>query len=88
MTVRLRVHRATLHRVFRRNYGVSPVQYLGRLRLRLALELLTHTRLPIADVAIRSGLPDLAYFSKLIARHTGFSPRGYRQRHAHGMFET
>ena len=80
---RLRVHRATLHRVFTRNYGVSPVQYLGRLRLRLALELLTGTRLPIADVAVRAGLPDLAYFSKLIARHTGYSPRTYRQRHAH-----
>ncbi len=80
---RVGVHRATLHRVFTRSYGVSPVQYLGRLRLRLALELLTGTALPIADVAVRAGVPDLAYFSKLIARHTGFSPRAYRQRHAH-----
>lgn len=83
LTTRLRVHRATLHRVFTRNYGVSPVQYLGRLRLRLALELLTSTRLPIADVAIRAGLPDVAYFSKLITRHTGYSPRAYRRRHTH-----
>lgn len=83
LTARLRVHRATLHRVFTRNYGVSPVQYLGRLRLRLALELLTGTRLPIADIAVRAGLPDVAYFSKLITRHTGYSPRAYRQRHTH-----
>lgn len=77
----LGVHRSTLHRVFTRNYGVSPVQYLGRLRLRLALELLGGTHLSIADVAVRSGLPDLAYFSKLISRHTGYSPRAHRQRH-------
>lgn len=83
LAARLRVHRATLHRVFTSHYGVSPVQYLGRLRLRLALELLTTTLLPIADIAVRAGLPDIAYFSKLIARHTGFSPRAYRQRHAH-----
>jgi AraC-like DNA-binding protein len=88
LTTRLRVHRATLHRVFTKRYGVSPVQYLGRLRLRLALELLTGTRLPVADIAVRSGLPDLAYFSKLVTRHTGHSPRAYRQRHAHTVSHT
>lgn len=78
---KLRVHRASLHRAFVKSYGVAPVQYLARLRLRLALELLASTRLPIAEVAARCGLPDSAYFSKLIARHTGFSPRVYRDRY-------
>ena len=77
---KLRVHRASLHRAFAKSYGVAPVQYLGRLRLRLALELLATTRLPIAEVAGRCGLPDCAYFSKLISRHTGYSPRVYRDR--------
>lgn len=81
---RLSVHRATLHRVFMKNYGVSPVQYLGRLRLRLALELLADTPLPVADIAVRVGLPDLAYFSKLVTRHTGHSPRAYRRQHHAG----
>lgn len=77
---KLRVHRTSLHRAFAKSYGVAPVQYLGRLRLRLALELLATTRLPVAEVAGRCGLPDCAYFSKLIARHTGYSPRAYRDR--------
>lgn len=81
LCARLKLHRATLHRVFTRSYGVPPVQYLARLRLRLALELLADTPLPVADVAVRCGLPDLSYFSKLISRHTGFSPRAYRQNH-------
>lgn len=79
LAARLRLHRATLHRVFVKNYGVPPVRYLGRLRLRLALELLVSTSLPIATVAVRCGLPDVAHFSRLIARHTGQSPRTYRQ---------
>lgn len=77
---KLRVHRASLHRAFAKSYGVAPVQYLGRLRLRLALELLATTRLPIAEVAAKCGLPDCAYFSKLVSRHTGYSPRVYRER--------
>lgn len=79
---KLRVHRTSLHRAFAKSYGVAPVQYLARLRLRLALELLTSTRLPIAEVAVRCGLPDAAYFSKLIARNTGYGPRAYRDRNA------
>ncbi|MET0261674.1 MAG: AraC family transcriptional regulator [Rariglobus sp.] len=81
---KLGVHRASLHRMFTRRHGVPPVQYLGRLRLRLALELLTTTVLPVADVAVRCGLPDVAHFSKIVSRHTGFSPRGYRQRNGRG----
>ncbi len=82
LAARLRVHRASLHRVFKKHYGVPPVQYLARLRLRLALELLAATRLPVADIAVRCGLPDLAHFSKLVARRTGHGPRAYRLRHA------
>ncbi|MBW8780632.1 MAG: helix-turn-helix transcriptional regulator [Verrucomicrobia bacterium] len=82
LTARLHLHRASLHRLFTRRYGVAPVQYLGRLRMRLALELLSETQLPVADVAVRCGLPDHSHFSKLISRHTGFSPRVYRQKHA------
>lgn len=82
LAARLGLHRSSLHRVFTRRHGVPPVQYLGRLRLRSALELLATTALPVADVAVRCGLPDMAHFSKLVSRHTGFSPRVYRQRHA------
>ncbi|MFH1496290.1 MAG: AraC family transcriptional regulator [Verrucomicrobiota bacterium] len=80
LCARLKMHRASLHRVFTRSFGVAPVQYLGRLRLRLGLELLNDTRLPVAEVAMRCGVPDVAYFSKLVSRHTGYSPRLYRQR--------
>ena len=82
LAARLGLHRASLHRVFTRRHGVPPVQYLGRLRLRCALELLATTAIPVADVAVRCGLPDVAHFSKLVSRHTGHSPREYRRRQA------
>lgn len=76
------LHRSSLHRAFTRKQGVAPVRYLARLRLRRGLELLVTTGLPVADVAVRCGLPDVAYFSKLVSRHTGYSPREYRRRQA------
>jgi len=78
---RFRLPRSTFYRLFVSRQGVSPVQYLGRLRIKHALDLLTHTRLSVAEVAARSGLPDLAYFSRLIRRNTGYSPRSYRLLH-------
>ena len=80
MAVKFGLHRSSLHRVFTRSHGVAPVRYLARLRLRRGLELLVTTVLPVADVAVRCGLPDVAYFSKLVSRHTGYSPREYRRR--------
>ncbi len=74
------LHRSSLHRVFTRSHGVAPVRYLARLRLRRGLDLLVTTVMPVADVAVRCGLPDVAYFSKLVSRHTGYSPREYRRR--------
>lgn len=76
------LHRSTLHRAFVGGNGVAPVRYLARLRLRRGLELLAGTCLPVAEVAVRCGIPDVAYFSKLVSRHTGYSPRDYRRRQA------
>lgn len=76
------LHRSSLHRAFTRKQGIAPVRYLARLRLRHGLELLVTTAMPVADVAVRCGLPDVAYFSKLVSRHTGCSPREYRRRQA------
>jgi AraC-like DNA-binding protein len=75
------LHRSSLYRVFIKHYGVSPVRYLNRLRVRHALGLLQQSSLPVADVAARSGIPDIAYFSRRIKEHTGYSPRAYRQKH-------
>jgi len=77
---RLGVHRSTLYRSFKKQFGVSLIQYLNRLRIRRALRLLQETRLPIADVAVQSGIPDIAYFSRQIRSQTGFGPRAFRQR--------
>jgi AraC-like DNA-binding protein len=77
-----RIHRSTLYRLFVQHHGVTPVQYLNRLRIRQALDLLKEDSLPVADVAVRCGIPDIAYFSRLIRRNTGFSPRAYRDRYS------
>ena len=75
----LRTHRSTLSRGFMRAVGVSPLEYLTRLRVQNALALLRQSTLSIAEIARQCGYSDPNYFSRLIRRHTGHSPLQFRQ---------
>jgi AraC family transcriptional regulator, transcriptional activator of pobA len=44
-----------------------------------AQKLLRHTSLPISEVAYQLNFEDAAYFSRLFKKHTGASPKGFRE---------
>ncbi len=68
-----------LARVFRQQYGVSPVGYLHGMRIERAKTLLRHSDLKVAAVAGKVGYQDTVYFSRLFKRHTGTTPARFRQ---------
>jgi len=70
---------ATLQRRFREQLGRPVMRYVQDLRIERASELLARTRLPVAAVAARVGIPDPNYFSRLLRRHSGRSPRELRR---------
>lgn len=68
-----------LSALFRRETGETLTQHINRKRIRHATHLLSSTRLQIQTVAQHCGIPDVNYFSKLFKKHTGKSPREYRE---------
>lgn len=64
--------------LFRREMGMSFVDYLTKLRMEKAMEYLRNTGLGSADIAERVGYTDPSYFRTLFKRFTGMSPRAYR----------
>ena len=52
--------------------------------LQTARRLLDETDLPVAEVAARVGMVDVAYFSRLFKKKYGLSPLRYRARPAEG----
>ncbi|MCC6580411.1 MAG: helix-turn-helix domain-containing protein, partial [Phycisphaeraceae bacterium] len=67
-----------LNRVFRKELGVTPLQYLARLRMEHAASLVLDGRLTLKAVAQRVGISDPYYFSRLFHQHFGMSAKAYR----------
>lgn len=67
-----------LCRLFRRYLGITPWQYLERLRLRVAHYLLQEAGLSVADVAFLAGFNDLRHFQRLFKRAYGKTPNSVR----------
>ncbi|HEX7465954.1 MAG TPA: AraC family transcriptional regulator [Usitatibacter sp.] len=64
--------------VFRAHFGVPPMQYAYRLRLRKAAQLLGDSTLAIGEVAARVGYEDPLHFSRQFRKYMGQNPRLYR----------
>jgi YesN/AraC family two-component response regulator len=67
-----------LSRVFSRELGVPPWDYLNRYRVLQARELLRKTNENIGAVARQVGFKDQAYFSRVFHKLTGLSPQAFR----------
>ena len=67
-------------RVFRREVGLTPGQYVVRMRVARARELLEGTGLPVNQVARRCGFPAVETFVRAFVRVLGLTPGEYRHR--------
>ena len=70
----------TLEAIFRRSIGETPGAYYLRLRLNAARKLVTDTRVPMADIAGRTGFSSAAAFSRAFSRAFGTAPVRLRRR--------
>jgi signal transduction histidine kinase/AraC-like DNA-binding protein/DNA-binding response OmpR family regulator len=74
------VNKDYLTRIFHRELGISPWEYLNRYRIKCAKELLRSTHMSITAIATQVGFDDPAYFSRVFHKEVGCSPREYRER--------
>ena len=65
-------------RTFRKEFGMTFVQYLTEYRIQRARELLSDTHIPIEQIAYRVGINSYSYFCTCFKRLCGTSPGAYR----------
>lgn len=73
--------RRLLENTFKQETGSTIHQYIIYLRLSKMAHLLETTNVPVADLALETGLSDAKNVAHLFNQHYGVTPQQYRQRH-------
>ena len=68
-----------LSHAFKREYGISPINYMIAKRIEESKYLLAETDLSLSQIAQMLGFSSLSYFSQVFRRTQEVSPKGYRQ---------
>ncbi|MGH2543707.1 MAG: helix-turn-helix domain-containing protein [Ardenticatenaceae bacterium] len=66
-------------RLYKQAFHTSPMDYVIRLRIQKACELLKEPSLTVSQVALEVGFSDSNYFSRQFKRVTGRNPTSFRK---------
>ena len=81
------VYISTSHfaRAFKKQYDISPIQYLLGVRIEKAKSLLEETNLKVGDIAASVGFSAQQRFNDIFKKHLGLSPGEYRQKYKESL---
>jgi len=65
--------------IFKKETGVSFIEYISDVRINRAKELLKESDLRVSDVCEMVGYSDVKYFTKSFIKHTGLKPNEFRK---------
>jgi transcriptional regulator GlxA family with amidase domain len=80
LKVRSRLAERTFKRRFSAATGLTPLDYVQRLRVEDAKRRLERTSASVDEISWRVGYEDAAFFRRLFRRITGMAPGAYRKR--------
>ena len=72
------ISHSSLQRKFRQYFGMNPKQYLTRLRMNRALDMLTSGEESVKTIAYACGFEDEKYFSRAFKKTYGYPPSSFK----------
>ncbi|MBQ8356486.1 MAG: PocR ligand-binding domain-containing protein [Clostridia bacterium] len=73
-----KVSRSSLYLIASRELGVGITEYIRRVRMERAMELLAESAAPVSHVAEQVGFSDTNYFTKVFKKYAGRTPTAWR----------
>jgi len=69
------------HKLFKRSYGISPIDFINQKRIELAKKMLLSQRNhKISTVAYLSGFNNLGYFNRIFKKYTSLTPSEFKKK--------
>lgn len=76
------ISRQYFMKAFKKTLGCTPHQWLQQRRLELVKDLLTNTKMPVGEIARKTGFSDQAHLTRVFGTHMGLSPAAWRRLHS------
>ena len=70
---------AYLATVFKKDTGMTFLEYVSKVRMDMAKQLLKETSCTVADICEKVGYSDVRYFTKTFTKYSGLKPNEYRK---------
>ena len=77
--------RSAFARDFRATLGVTPMEFVTRIRINLARRLLVSTVRSVEVIAVEVGFSSRSHFSRIFKNHYGTDPSTFRRRNFLGF---
>jgi len=74
--------KTTFNRKFKNEIGITPIEYLIEVRIKMAKLMLMRRDNQLTDIAMRCGFGSGAYFSSCFQKYVGMTPSEYRDKYA------
>jgi len=68
-----------LSKIFKKYTGVNFIDYLTKLKIEKAKELLEYTDMPVINIAIELSFNEPNYFARVFRKTAGMTPSKYRE---------
>ena len=70
-------------RYFKKNMGISPIDYVNNLRVDHARKMLQYSNQTVQSIAFHLGFSSPYYFTRVFKNRTGYTPTEYRKLRSH-----
>lgn len=89
VAAQLGVTKSHLIKLFHKTVGKTPIEFLTKVRMEKAVELLRSAERPLEDIALSLGYADVSYFVKVFRKFFGIPPGRFRKNHStdHVLFD-
>lgn len=73
-----------LSALFKNEVGITLTEYVNKRKLKYSTTFLESTNMPIQEVAVKCGIADIHYYTRLFKREYNMTPREYRKKYMNG----
>ncbi|WP_083773434.1 helix-turn-helix transcriptional regulator [Desulfofarcimen acetoxidans] len=81
----LHVSQNHLIRLFKQQFNITPIEYINKLRIKKATQLLSDAHMNVLNIALLCGFGSLSTFYECFKKYTGITPNEYRKTDSAGL---